>query len=84
MKDFCFVSLTQKFIQKLTLLLDFKRGCYHVLFLTRLLTRVAGELMANHARPYLLVKSARCKEGAGKLFPKNKTEKKEAAGEIKD
>ena len=81
MKDFCFVSLTQKFIQKLTLLLDFKRGCYHVLFLTRLLTRVAGH---GEPRQAILVKSARCKEGAGKLFPKNKTEKKEAAGEIKD
>ena len=39
MRVFYFVSLTQKFIQKLTLLLDFKRGCYHVIFLTRLLTR---------------------------------------------
>ena len=82
MRVFYFVSLTQKFIQKLTLLLDFRRGCYHVLFLTRLPTRGCRRAHGE-PRKAILVKSARCKEGAGKLFPKNKIEKKEAVGEIK-
>ena len=83
MKVFYFVSLIQKFIQKLTLLLDFKRGCYHVLFLTRLLTRVAGELMANHARPYSSrVQDVRREQG--NCSQRTKKKKKEAAGEIKD
>ena len=84
MKVFYFVLLTQKLIQKLTLLLDFKRGCYHVLFLTRLQTRGCRRAHDEPPRQPILVTSARCKEGAGKLFLKNKTEKKEAAGEIKD
>ena len=74
MRVFYFVSLTQKFIQKLTLLLDFKRGCYHVIFLTRLLTRGCRRAHGEQ--------NGRRDQGNCSQITRQK--KKEAAGEIKD
>ena len=75
MRVFYFVSLTQKFIQKLTLLLDFKRGCYHaIIFLTRLLTRGCRRAHGEQ----------NARRDQGNCSQRTRQKKKEAAGEIKD
>ena len=74
MRVFYFVSLTQKFIQKLTLLLHFKRGCYHVIFLTRLLTRGCRRAHGEQ----------NARRDQGNCSQRTRQKKKEAAGEIKD